>query len=107
VEIHITFLITKVGFTFSKKIDRWPVIRRGLDQYFYNIKKMVFTCCYCILKNEKNPRPNIIERKLKKIMIINPHESKCRRMKLRKQSIKKILKNKAPSKPSKVVKTCG
>jgi hypothetical protein len=40
-------------------------------------------------------------------MIFNPQESKCRRMKSRKQSIKKILKNKASLKPSKVIKTCG
>ena len=57
-------------------------------------------------EQKKNPLLNNIERELKKITIVNPQESKCRRIKLKKKiNEKKVLKNKTTAKPSEVAKT--
>jgi hypothetical protein len=53
-------------------------------QLFLRHKKIA-QGCYCILKNKKKPRPDIIETELKKIIIVNPRESKCRMMKSEKK----------------------
>jgi len=47
---------------------------------------------------KKNPLLNIIERELKKITIVNPQESKCRRIKLKKNQWKKSSKKQSTSK---------
>jgi hypothetical protein len=39
-------------------------------------------------------------------MIVKPHDSNCKRMKWEEKINKKKIKNKAPAKPSEVVKTC-
>jgi hypothetical protein len=40
-------------------------------------------------EQKKNPLLNNIERELKKITIVNPQESKCRRIKSKNKSMKK------------------
>lgn len=59
----------------------------------------------CILKNRKKFVTQHHGRKLKKPMVINHKKSQGGRIKLRKKINKKILKNKAPTKPGEVIKT--
>jgi hypothetical protein len=74
----------------------------GQTDFFQHKKAMLMY----FKEQKKNPLLNNIERELKKITIVNPQESKCRRIKLKKQiNEKKILKNKTPAKPSEVAKT--
>jgi len=53
-------------------------------------KKMMPKHCDCILKNKRKSQLDIIEKDLKKIMIVNSHELKCKIMKLKKKLVKKI-----------------
>lgn len=57
------------------------------------------------MKKKKINDSDIIEKKLKKIIIVKLHESNCKIMKSEKNIHKKILKNKATIKPNDVVKT--
>ena len=57
-------------------------------------------------KEKKYQQLDIIERELKKLMIVEFQESNCKMMKtIKKINEKKVLKNKAPTKSSEVVKT--
>jgi hypothetical protein len=68
---------------------------------FFVVKKNDVKALLLYFNEEKNQRLDIIERELKKIMIVKLYESNCKMMK----SGKQILKNKALGKPNEVVKT--